>query len=152
MADTQTRLAPDTTPVHEWRTTLQRAGRCWFGALLLVLALGGLFAVGEEVRTIVTMFGLFAAAAVLTTLLALVIESVREREVTLRGHAGLAALGGALTLGVLSLNPWFAMLGAVAGFIATGLGAAVTAGRPTWRRYAALAAGALAIGVLVSLG
>lgn len=150
MADAGVRPRPAVADGFDWRRTLRTCARCWFGALLLVAAFSGLLGVGGG-SAVGQLLGLAAVAAVLSTLLVLVAGSLADREMPLGVHLLLAAVGTSLALGVLTWNMAIGAVGAVPGLVAAGLGAAVTAGRPTWRRYAAWLAGAVALGVLVTL-
>jgi hypothetical protein len=134
-----------------WRATLRRSVRCWFGGVVLIVAaIGPLLAVGEP-ATVPALVGLLVAAALLSTLGALVIESLSGRAVPIRAHVLLGAVALGIVVALLTLSPAWATIGVAVGGAAAALGALLTAGRPTWRRFAAALGAAVALAVLIGV-
>ena len=151
-APAETDLAPSApTEDPEWRAGLSRQLRCWFGAVIALLVLGPAAVVGS-LAAMLPLVGMVAAAAVLSTLLALVVESLSRRSVPIAGHVAPAAVGLGIVAALLTTSPGWAAIGALVGALVAAEGVVLTMGSPTWRRYLVLLAGAIALGFLVSLG
>lgn len=128
---------------------MTQALRCWFGGLVLILVMVPMLSFGDVRNLLVACGGfllLMLAIAVISTLAALVIESLSSRTVPIGGHIGLIALAGTTVIALFSFDLGFTIVGFVACLLAAALGALIGIGRPTWRRYA------IALGIAVALG
>ncbi len=117
--------------------------------MLVTLVLVPMLAFGDVTNLLVTFGGfllLMLAIGLISTLTALVIESLTSRRVPVGGHIGLIALAGMIVTGLFSFDSWIALAAFVACLIAAALGALIGIGRPTWRRYL------IALGVAIALG
>lgn len=132
-------LGPAPTTVPSWRACVTQALRCWFGGLALTIVIVPMLTFGS-MRNALAAFGGFllimVAIAVISTLAALVIESLSSRTVPIGGHIGLIALAGVIVVALFSFDLTFAIVGFVLCLIAAALGALISIGRATWRRYA----------------
>lgn len=124
-----------------------QALKCWFGGVLLLVATVRAFWLGDP-GSLIPLVIFILAIALVSTLATLVIESLTARTVPAAGHVGMIALIGAVVVGLFSLNPGWAVLGFVVCLAAAGLGALLTIGAPTWRRYLIALAGAVVIALL----
>lgn len=133
------------------RPTAIRAARCCSGPLLGVAVIAAVTA-PSGMASAAAALGVTAAAALLSTLTVLVIDSLSAWPLGPGSHMLLTGGGLGVVVGLLTLHPGWAVVAALGGAALAAVGWGLTVGRPSWRRAAAVGAGLLLVAALVDLG